>query len=81
MSLPLSLCVSLCLSLCLSVSLSVSLLSPILFSSSVLLFFRVAALLEKDLELQGITGVEDKLQQDVGTTIEKLRKAGIKVRV
>ena len=42
--------------------------------------FRVAELLEKDLELQGITGVEDKLQEDVGPTIEKLRQAGIKVQ-
>ncbi|OEH78017.1 phospholipid-translocating p-type flippase subfamily [Cyclospora cayetanensis] len=40
---------------------------------------QVAEMLERNLELQGITGVEDKLQEDVGPTIEKLRQAGIKV--
>ena len=34
-------------------------------------------MLEEDLDLLGITGVEDKLQQDVETTIESLRLAGI----
>jgi magnesium-transporting ATPase (P-type) len=29
------------------------------------------------MELLGITGVEDKLQDDVAMTIEKLRQAGI----
>ncbi|KYF49517.1 phospholipid-translocating P-type ATPase [Toxoplasma gondii ARI] len=40
---------------------------------------RVAERLEVQLELQGITGVEDKLQAGVADTIEKLRAAGIKV--
>ena len=35
--------------------------------------------LEKDLELLCLTGVEDKLQQNVRTTLETLRNAGIKV--
>ncbi|CAO1635680.1 unnamed protein product [Jaminaea pallidilutea] len=35
--------------------------------------------LERDLELLGVTGVEDKLQDDVKTTLELLRNAGIKV--
>lgn len=35
--------------------------------------------LEKDLELLGVTGVEDKLQDDVRMTIELLRNAGIKI--
>lgn len=35
--------------------------------------------LEQDLELLGLTGVEDKLQDDVKTTLELLRNAGIKV--
>ncbi|KFH12278.1 phospholipid-translocating P-type ATPase, flippase subfamily protein [Toxoplasma gondii VAND] len=39
----------------------------------------VAERLEVQLELQGITGVEDKLQAGVADTIEKLRAAGIKV--
>ncbi|PFH38209.1 hypothetical protein BESB_005500 [Besnoitia besnoiti] len=39
----------------------------------------VAERLEVMLELQGVTGVEDKLQIGVGDTIEKLRTAGIKV--
>lgn len=34
-------------------------------------------LLETDMELLGITGVEDKLQDDVALTIEKLRHGGI----
>ncbi|CDJ44583.1 ATPase 2, putative [Eimeria tenella] len=40
---------------------------------------KAAEMLENDLELQGITGLEDKLQEGVGETIEKLRHAGIKV--
>lgn len=40
---------------------------------------RVAEQLERDLELQGITGVEDKLQDGVGGTLEALAAAGIKV--
>ncbi|CAO1616277.1 unnamed protein product [Parajaminaea phylloscopi] len=35
--------------------------------------------LERDLELLGVTGVEDKLQDDVKPTLELLRNAGIKV--
>ena len=35
--------------------------------------------LEKDLELLGVTGVEDKLQQDVKPSLELLRNAGIKI--
>ncbi|KAK6198845.1 ATPase that leads to neomycin-resistant protein when overexpressed [Scheffersomyces amazonensis] len=35
--------------------------------------------LESDLELLGLTGVEDKLQRDVKTSIELLRNAGIKI--
>lgn len=35
--------------------------------------------LENDMELLGITGVEDKLQVDVAQTIESLRNAGISV--
>ena len=33
--------------------------------------------LESDMELLGVTGVEDKLQEDVDITLEKLRNAGI----
>ena len=36
-------------------------------------------LLEKDLEFLGVTGVEDKLQDNVSSTIESLRNAGIKM--
>ena len=39
----------------------------------------VAEFLERDLELLGLTGVEDKLQDDVKSTIELLRNAGIKI--
>ena len=35
--------------------------------------------LEEEMELLGVTGVEDKLQDDVALTIENLRSAGIKV--
>ena len=35
--------------------------------------------LEYDLELLGLTGVEDKLQNDVKSSIENLRNAGIKI--
>lgn len=35
--------------------------------------------LEHDLELQGLTGVEDKLQKNVKGSIEALRNAGIKI--
>lgn len=39
----------------------------------------VSRYLEKDLELLGLTGVEDKLQVDVKSSIELLRNAGIKI--
>ncbi|KAF9458109.1 hypothetical protein BDZ94DRAFT_1174287 [Collybia nuda] len=39
----------------------------------------VAEYLERDLELLGLTGVEDKLQDDVKSTLELLRNAGIKI--
>ncbi|KAF8994889.1 hypothetical protein BDQ17DRAFT_1251261 [Cyathus striatus] len=39
----------------------------------------VAEYLEHDLELLGLTGVEDKLQDDVKGTLEILRNAGIKI--
>ena len=39
----------------------------------------VKAYLEKDIELLGITGVEDKLQKDVKGSLELLRNAGIKI--
>lgn len=35
--------------------------------------------LEQDLELLGVTGVEDKLQRDVKPSLELLRNAGIKI--
>jgi phospholipid-translocating ATPase len=35
--------------------------------------------IEKDMEYLGVTGVEDLLQEDVLTTIETLRSAGIQV--
>ena len=39
----------------------------------------IADHLEHDLELLGLTGVEDKLQDDVKSTLELLRNAGIKI--
>ncbi|EJD43937.1 aminophospholipid-transporting P-type ATPase [Auricularia subglabra TFB-10046 SS5] len=39
----------------------------------------IAEHLENELELLGITGVEDKLQDDVRSTLELLRNAGIKI--
>ncbi|TFY61338.1 hypothetical protein EVG20_g7094 [Dentipellis fragilis] len=39
----------------------------------------VAETLEHELELLGLTGVEDKLQDDVKSTLELLRNAGIKI--
>ncbi|KAF4588762.1 putative aminophospholipid-translocase [Pleurotus pulmonarius] len=39
----------------------------------------VAEYLEKELELLGLTGVEDKLQDDVKSTLELLRNAGVKI--
>lgn len=39
----------------------------------------ISQFLEQDLELLGLTGVEDKLQTDVKTSIELLRNAGLKI--
>jgi phospholipid-translocating ATPase len=39
----------------------------------------VGKYLETDLELLGLTGVEDKLQDDVKVTLELLRNAGLKI--
>jgi phospholipid-translocating ATPase len=39
----------------------------------------VSEYLEHDLELLGLTGVEDKLQDDVKSTLELLRNAGIRI--
>ncbi|KAJ3279215.1 putative aminophospholipid-translocase [Borealophlyctis nickersoniae] len=39
----------------------------------------VTDILEQDLELLGLTGVEDKLQDDVKTTLELLRNAGLRI--
>ena len=39
----------------------------------------VADTLERDLELLGLTGVEDKLQDDVRGMLELLQTAGIKI--
>ncbi|KAG8215174.1 hypothetical protein J3R82DRAFT_8689 [Butyriboletus roseoflavus] len=39
----------------------------------------VSEYLERDLELLGLTGVEDKLQDDVKSSLELLRNAGIKI--
>jgi len=38
---------------------------------------RVQSTLEKDMDFLGVTGVEDKLQQDVEVTIDSLKAAGI----
>eukprot|EP00755_Sulcionema_specki_P009751 Sspe_Gene.44555::Locus_21865_Transcript_1_1_Confidence_1.000_Length_3924::g.44555::m.44555/K01530/E3.6.3.1; phospholipid-translocating ATPase len=40
---------------------------------------RIRTTLEKDLELVGLSGVEDKLQDDVAKTLEHLRNAGVKI--
>ena len=39
----------------------------------------VEACLESDLELLGLTGVEDKLQDGVRNTLELMRNAGLKI--
>jgi len=39
----------------------------------------VSEYLERDLELLGLTGVEDKLQDEVKSSLELLRNAGIKI--
>ena len=41
---------------------------------------QVQLTLEGDMQLLCVTGVEDKLQPDVRTTLELLANAGIKVR-
>ncbi|KAB8532574.1 hypothetical protein FH972_025519 [Carpinus fangiana] len=40
---------------------------------------RAGAMIERDLELGGATAIEDKLQRGVPETIDKLRRAGIKM--
>ncbi|CAD8189038.1 unnamed protein product [Paramecium pentaurelia] len=40
---------------------------------------KAISLLEKDMEFLGITGVEDKLQEEVCSTLENVRNAGINV--
>ena len=39
----------------------------------------VGSILEQDLELLGLTGVEDKLQDGVKSTLELLRNAGLRI--
>ncbi|KAJ5933048.1 hypothetical protein N7516_007537 [Penicillium verrucosum] len=39
----------------------------------------VSEYLERDLELSGVTGVEDRLQRDVKSSLELLRNAGVKI--
>jgi phospholipid-translocating ATPase len=39
----------------------------------------VSEYLEQDLELSGVTGVEDRLQRDVKSSLELMRNAGIKI--
>jgi len=39
----------------------------------------LSTMLERDLDLLGLTGVEDKLQDNVKSTLELLRNAGIRV--
>lgn len=39
----------------------------------------VSECLERDLELSGVTGVEDRLQRDVKSSLELLRNAGVKI--
>ncbi|KAH8821424.1 P-type ATPase-like protein [Xylogone sp. PMI_703] len=39
----------------------------------------ISQYLERDLELLGVTGVEDKLQRDVKPSLELLRNAGVKI--
>ncbi len=41
----------------------------------------IQELIEKDLELIGATAIEDKLQDQVGETIDQLKEAGLKVWV
>lgn len=40
----------------------------------------IAECLKKDLELLCLTGVEDELQDEVKSTLELLRDAGIKIQ-
>lgn len=39
----------------------------------------IEGVLETDLELLGLTGVEDKLQDGVKNTLEQLRNAGLRI--
>lgn len=39
----------------------------------------VTSMLETQLELLAVTGVEDELQENVRATLETLRKAGIRI--
>ena len=39
----------------------------------------IEEVLETDLELLGVTGVEDKLQDGVKNTLEQLRNAGLRI--
>ena len=39
----------------------------------------ISVYLESDLQLLGLTGVEDKLQDDVKSSLELLRNAGLKI--
>lgn len=39
----------------------------------------IESVLETDLELLGLTGVEDKLQDGVKNTLEQLRNAGLRI--
>ena len=41
----------------------------------------IQELIEKDLELIGVTAIEDKLQSEVASTIISLKTAGIKIWV
>ena len=38
---------------------------------------RIQATLEEDMDYLGVTGVEDKLQKNVESTIESLKSAGV----
>ena len=43
--------------------------------------FEIYSLIEKNLTVLGVTGVEDKLQDGVPETIKDLKEAGIKVKI
>jgi phospholipid-translocating ATPase len=40
---------------------------------------KVISLIESDMEFLGITGVEDKLQDNIAQSLENMRNAGIKI--